>query len=219
MPIPEHLRMIRLDQLQWPVTYRFMTSSPHGFSSTELTLDMWRMIDRPEETKSAGPLIWERSVALATSRSVRLELVEVMMWKLPTGPQIVDPGDHVGRNALAPSDREHSLIIAMHDNVVDRRSTRRLAIFGFPRVWHRDGVLTSDGWDVGMQLGNVMGMSFSHDYIGGGFQQLHHWTGVEQFSLDNIFGVAFRRVTSWSVCQYVDKAPDYELGLWPDRPL
>lgn len=211
--------MIGLEDLQWPVTYRFLTSSPYGFSSTELTLDMWRLIDRPEASKAAGPEIWKKSVALATSRSVRLELCEVMMWKLPTGPQIQDPGDRVGVQHLTPSHRDESLIIGMHASAQEARSTRRMAIFGFPRGWHEDGMLNEAGWDGGMLLGNVMGASFQHDAIGGGMQQLLHWTGVVPFSIDNIFGVAFRRVTSYSVCQYLGKAPDYELGLWPDHPL
>lgn len=219
MPSLEALRMISLADLQWPVTYRFLTSSPTGFSSTEFTLDMWRLIDRPVESKSIAPLIWARSVAYATSRSVRLELCEVMMWKLPTGPQIVSAGDNVGRNFLAPANRDKSLVVVSHTNHDDRYSSRRHAIMGFPRDWSTDGLLNDAGWDNALMYAHVLAMAFRHDEMGGGFQQLLHWTRVVPFDITNLFGVAFRRVTHWSVCHHVDKAPDYELGLWPDHPL
>lgn len=219
MPTLASLKMISLESLQWPVTYRFLTSGPGGFSSTEFTLDMWRMIDRPDDTKAVAPLIWARSVAYATSHAVRLELCEVMMWKLPTGPQIVGAGDHVGHNMLTAGARDRSLILVSHDAVMDRFSSRRTAIHGFPRDWSTEGMLNEAGWTEGMRFGHVIAESFSHDTIGGGFQQLHHWTRVVPFDITNLFGVAFRRVNHWSICQHVGKAPDYELGLWPEHPL
>lgn len=90
---------------------------------------------------------------------------------------------------------------------------------GFPRNWGTDGMLNEAGWDESLRFAHVVAMGFSHDAISGGFQQLLHWTRVVPFDITNIFGVAFRKVTHWSVCQHLGKAPDYSLGLWPENPL
>lgn len=180
---------------------------------------MWRLIGKPDETKAIAPLIWKRSVAYATCQSSRLEICDVMIWKELTGPQIVDGQGLPGRNHLIAGAREDSLVIAAHTGHVDKYGTRRHILNGFPRDWHSGGQLNRAGWDNAMLLGNVLGMSFQHDAIGGGFQELLYWTNAVTPSVSNLFGVAFRRVTAYSVCEYLDRAPDFEVGLFPDNPL
>ena len=211
--------MVSLDDLQWPVSYRFITWAPGGFSSQEITVDMWRLIDRHDETLMAGELIWRRSIATAMVDSCRLELVEATIWKEVGVPGLCPVGGYTGHMSGMASHRDKSLVMAFHTNHADRWGTRRHYLHGIPRSWVADDVLSSEGWTGAMRLGHIYGMGLQHDSIGGGFQQLLHYTGVVPISPENILGVAFRRVTSYSVCQHVDKAPDLVLGLWPNNPL
>lgn len=211
--------MIALADLQWPVSYRFVTHDGDDFATQEITVDAWKLAGHLPETAAAGPLIWKESIATAMSSSVTLLFCEVMAWRGMAAPGIVAGGFARGHQFTAPAPRERSLVMGFHTGHGDRWGTRRHYLRGIPRGWSTDGLLNSAGWDGCMAYGHILCMGLQHDFISGGFQHLLHWTRVVPFAEENIWGVAFRRVTSYSVCEHVDKAPEYQLGVWPENPL
>lgn len=207
--------MLRIDDITWPVTYHFVASSGSGFFSWELSFDIPSLNTLEEETKAYGGEVWKASIATAICSSVRLEYWETLMHKVSPAAGIgVDAGAR-GRIIATPAPRDHTAIIGFNTDHADSFGRRRFYLYGMPHSWYGPNGLSEAGWTGAMGFAHLLAIGCSH-HFGAGLQQLllPYWNVIPA-DLGNIYGVAFRRVSSYNVFQFDERAPDANLTLWP----
>lgn len=215
MPTLSSLSMLGLDELTWPVSYRFVEIGSHGWTQTELSLNIPVLNGNHDKTIAAGPTLWQAIVAPATTSSTQLIYFECLIHHEAPLPVLSGASLAFGLQPGTPAARDHSGVLLLHSGHPDELAVRRIFAYGMPAAWTDGETLNDAGWDHLMAWAHGVYMGAAADFIGGTMQLLHMYPRVLPVVPENLNGVAFRRVSDLRVCNYVDKAPDLFLGIWP----
>jgi len=210
--------MLGLDDLTWPCTYRFNCQSGSGPMSWELSVDIPAFNGLPDESRAIGGAIWNSTVATATTSSLVLLYYDFLIHKAGPAVSIAGGFGLSGRQFGTPAPRNKSGVLTFNTHHGDRYGNRRHYLYGMPNNWQDANGLTSRGWDGCMAYAHLLAMGLQAHNGAGMMQHLIPYWNVVPADINNLFGVAFRRVASYSVYQHTDKAPDQFTTLWPPIP-
>lgn len=209
------LDMLGVDDLTWPITYRYVVAGGRGWTTWELSVDVPKLNAKIDESIQYGIQFFNATIATAICTSIDLVYFDYFLHKGAAVPGIFGPGEGRGKLFSTPAPRDKSAVISFNTGHMDKWGRRRHFLFGMPFNWQDGNLLTERGWDGAMHYAQLLAISLNAHFIGGDLQHLVAIWNVLPHTLDNPFGVAFRRVTSYNVFQYVDKAPDISEDLWP----
>lgn len=207
--------MIGIDDLSWPVSYRFNLQSGSGPMSWETTVDVPAFNGLHDETVALGLQLFNYTIATAICSSVVLLYYDYLIHK--EGPAVSIAGGFGGGGRLfgTPAPRNKSGVLTFNTEHDDKNGRRRHYLYGMPFNWQDANGLTSRGWDGCMGYGHLLAMGLQAHSGAGNLQQLIAYWNVLPSTIGNVYGVAFRRVLSYNVFQHTDKAPDQFTPLWP----
>jgi hypothetical protein len=209
------LRMLGIDDLTWPVTYRYNCQGGSGWTSWEMSVDVPALNGLKDETIALGDRLFASTIATAICSSIDLVYYDYTIHKLGPAVSIAGGFSTGGRQFGTPAPRNHSGVVGFNTEHDDSYGRRRHYLFGMPNNWQDANGLTDRGWDGCMNYAHLLAMGLSGAFGAGMMQLLIAYWGVLPFSVPNVFGVAFRRVASYNVFQHTDKAPDGHNLLWP----
>jgi hypothetical protein len=215
MPSLAELQMLDVSDLVWPVTYRWVVSHPTGFSSWEISVDAFNLNGHHDETVALGGRLFTASIATAICTSTRLEFFDYFIHKTMAAPSISGGAGLTGKLFGTPAPRRSSAALTFNTGHSDSYGRRQQYLYGMPNAWQDGAFLTNAGWDGVMGYAYLLAMGLQGQHFAGELQHLIPYWHVLPTSVPNFFGVAFRRVTSYNVFQYVEKAPELSTGLWP----
>ncbi len=209
------LNMLDASELVWPLTFRYVAQGGRGWTSWEISVDAPGLNGLHDESVALGSQLWASSIATAITSSVDLVYFDYVIHKVAPLPSISGGGGYSGRLSGTPAPRDKSCCISFNTEHMDSYGRRRHYLYGMPFNWQDGQLLTPRGWDGAMQYAFLLAMGLSASYSGGTLQHLIAYWNVVPSTLDNLLGVGFRRVASYNVFQYVEKAPDLSDSLWP----
>lgn len=215
MPTPEQLKMIRLEDTQNPLTWRFNLSTPFGVTSQELTLDVPEIADNLAAAHALGRRIWTDLIASAITRRCTLDFQELVRWKISPLPNLGATGGPTGSSNLPATNKFNSGCLVLHTGHTDSFARRRFFLPAMPAVWVVDGSLTPQGMTNLYRFSSIALMSFANAIGGSPMRWLIAYPDVGPVDIGNLRGVAFRTVEYVRVCKYCDKAPDSVPINWP----
>lgn len=215
MPTAHQLGMIAIDELTWPISYRFVTVGSQGWTQQDLHVDAPGLNNDHDHSLALGRLLWQGVVATATTANVQLAYAFMVAWHISP---LAEPFAPIGARGLRlgrAAPRAHSPVLLLHSGHNDDDAARRVFLYGAPAEWQDGELLTDAGWDNLMPWAYGLAMGVLANFCGGEVQLLHAYPRRVDVVPENLGGVAFRRVSSLRVCQYVDKAPALSSELWP----
>lgn len=209
------LQMLGLDDVVWPVTYRFVAQGGRNWTSWEMTVDAFGLNGMRDESIALGPRLFDSTIATAICTSVDLVYFDYLIHKLAPAPSIGGGGFHRGHIFSTPAPRDKTACLTFNTGHGDTFGRRRHYLYGMPINWQDGALLTNRGWDGCMAYAHMLSMGMSGQFIGGDLQHLIAYWNVVPQTPTNFWGIGFRRVTSYNVFQYVEKAPELSTELWP----
>lgn len=215
MPTASDLELYPITDFHMPVSVRYVMHTPFGWTTSVFTFDIY---DLDSDLSKLGACLWaawNAVVAPATTVRTTLWYLEFVNWHTSPLAQLYVGLPQVGRFVERVGARDEQGVIILHDEKHDELSGRRFFTPGMPAAWAADGMLTDAGWDGLMNLINGWAMGLMGYFVGGSFSLFNVHVGVIDPSLSNPAGAGLRLVHSLRACQYVDKAPDLTVGLWP----
>jgi len=215
MPTLSELKMIGIDDLTDPITYRFIGQGGRGWTSWEISVDAPGMLGTTEMETPLGPLLFQASIATAITSSIDLVYYDYIYHKRSPAVGLGAGGGARGIRSGTPAPRDKSGVLTFGTDHDDKYGRRRHYLYGMPYNWQDGNLLTDRGWDGCMGYAHLLAAGMHSRWIGGDFQHLIAYWNVLPASVPNVFGVAFRYVRSYNVFQYVEKAPELSETLWP----
>jgi hypothetical protein len=209
------LKMLGADELTWPATYRYVCQGGGGWTSWEITVDVPAFNGLHDETVALGSRLWDASIATAICSSIDLVYFDYMIHKESPAASIAGGFTNSGRLFGLPAPRRSSGVLTFNTHHDDQYGRRRHYLYGMPNNWQDANGLTSRGWDGCMAYAQLLAMGLSSHFGAGMMQLLVAYWNVVPVTLDNLYGVGFRRVASYNVFQHTDKAPDLPSTSWP----
>jgi len=215
LPSLAQQQMLSPDDLVWPITYRFVAAGGSGFTSWEMTVEAADLNGLHDESVALGPALFKSTIATAICASISLVYFDYLIHKLSPAASIGGGGFNHGLQIGTPAPRDKSAAITFNTGHMDTNGRRRHFLYGMPFNWQNGSLLTDRGWDGAMNYAFLLAMGLQNHTFDGQLQHLiAYWHAIPPV-VGNFYGVGFRRVTSYNVYQYVDKAPDLSDGLWP----
>lgn len=208
-------RMLAIDDLTWPVTFRYVAAGGRGMTSWEISVDVPGFDGKVDETKALAVPLFSASIATAICTSVDLVWVDYIIHRNAPGAGILGGGFAGGRRFGTPAPREKSGVLSFNTEHGDKYGKRRHYLYGMPIDWQDENGLTSKGWDGAMGYAHLLTMGLSGHFGAGQMQMLLAYWDVVPRTVGNFYGVAFRRVVSYNVFEHTDKAPELSTDLWP----
>lgn len=215
MPSAEDQGMIPLDQLSWPMTFRFHLSTEFGFTWQDLTLDIPDFRDHLEATTRFAPALWRDFVSSLTTASTLLEFTEVVEWKRSPLPQLLLALPVGGKNTSRPAKQEESGVIVLHTAHTDRWSRRRFYLPGMPRSWQDQRRLSEEGISNIYAGVAILQMGFLAPELPRPFSWYIAYPDMVERTPANLVGVAFRAVEWIRICSHTSKPPEGAGTDWP----
>lgn len=199
---------IPLEHPFWPLTYRFIVSTPYGMSRTNLSINVPRFEGELEAAGKFGVALWGLTVAMATSDECWLTGLEVIQWKLApiAVPVFISPVR--GLAPLSCGARAHSGCIMAHSGVSDGLAARRVVIPGLPTEWSASGFVTSVGLRALEGVAKVLVMGCGGEIGGCPSELIVAYDGLLEPAPGNLSGVAFRHCEYLVPVQHTTRAPD-----------
>lgn len=183
--------------------------------SWEISVDVPVFNGLVDESRALGSALWANTVATATCSSLVLLYYDYLIHKASPAVSIAGGFGNNGRIPLTPAPRNKSGVLSFNTHHDDGYGRRRHYLYGMPNNWQDQNGLTSRGWDGCMAYAHLLAIGLQNHSGAGLMQHLIPYWNVVPASIDNLFGVAFRRVLSYNVFQHTDKAPDVFTTLWP----
>lgn len=215
MPSFPATNVLRLSEMVWPISWRWMIQTPFGPTSTVLSVEAPQLEDKPEASARLGKLLYMLAVAPATTMSTHPSFQETVCWKNSDVPFAEGVTQMRGMLLSSTSSREDSAVLVMRTGHPDPRGSRQFHLGGIPASWSSDGMLNETG---ARQLqtharGLLAGM------VAGVGDLPYRWVIAYPRSVP-ISGpigqeVSFRYVQTLRVCQYTSKAPELSGLIWP----
>jgi hypothetical protein len=215
MPTLSQLSMLAAADITWPISYRFVAAGGTNFTSWEISVDAPGLNGMHDESVALGPEIFSNTIATAICSSIDLVYFDYVIHRLSPIPSIGSGGSKRGRIFGTPAPRIKSACIGFNTGHSDSFGRRQHYLYGMPFNWQDGAMLTERGWDGAMGYAHLLAMGMQKHFIDGNLQHLIAYWGVIPAEVGNFWGVGFRRVTSYNVFQYVDKAPELSENLWP----
>lgn len=209
------LQCIALDDVAWPVTWRWHTRGPWGDTTQEVTVNVPGLEGDIAGSMRLGGLLWERSVAAATTSEMQLREWDTVCWRFAdAGLPSLDP-PKIGRLAGTPAARKDTPVIVLHTDHLDTLAMRRFFVPGVPDRWIEDELVTRGAFHALEALGHVMTMGLQGHLTGGPMIWMIAYPQLIEPSIANHGGVAFRRVEYLRICHHTRPAPLPSVQPWP----
>lgn len=215
MPTASDLRLIDLDDLTNPLTFRYNMATSWGISSQELTCEVPELSNEIPPALAFGRRVWTDHIANAISRTAELSFIEMVKWKTTPLPFLGASGAPSGAVFGAGSARKDTATLVLHSGHADKFSRRKFFLPGSPAAWSVDGVLTQTGLDQLYALSAAMFMGMGAGLLGGPIVWLMAFPGAVDVTPANLRGVAFRRVEWVRIHSFTSEAPDEVPLDWP----
>jgi hypothetical protein len=206
---------MRLSDTIFPVSYRYWLDTPYGLTMQELTVDLPDYGATPEVASELGPLLWQQTVAHATTSSVSLFLVEIMLWKGGLFPTVLPVSGVQGYRIGLSSPVEDCGALVFMSGHMDRQARKRFCVPGIPAGWASHGMLTTPGAEGLQELARGMFVGIAEEAAGSQFTWLNAWPGYFEDGMTPGQRVMFRHVRHVRVCQYTDPMPSQGSPVWP----
>lgn len=208
MPSPDAVGMIPLEDLAYPITFRFHLSTAWGFTYQEMTLDIPELQDDLAAIDRFCHALWSVFIATAITASVELFLAEALQWKKGGLPLLMPTSFGNGKIHGTPADMKESGVIVLHTAGVDNNSRRRFYLPGMPKIWQDNRRLSQTGITQLYNWTSVFTMAFLAPELPRPFDWLIAYPRVFDFKPSNVWGVGFRYVERCRVCWHTSKPPE-----------
>lgn len=206
---------LKISELVWPISARYHLRTPLGRTTHELHVDVPMLNGDLESSKLFAAPLWQACLATASTRGVRVDWIETIVWKQGPFPFISVPLLSRGQQFGSYAARRDSAVILLENSDTGFLKSKRIYLPCMPANWQHDGLLTDRGWDALMQQCFTMAMGASAYFAGGEVQMLSCWPRYRRPTVEDITGVAFLLVSDYRVCQYTDRFPDEGPTIWP----
>lgn len=211
----EQLRVVQLDALAWPITWRWHMRAPWGDTRQEFTVDCPSLAGSIGPSMNLGLGVWSRAIAPAISHDVELVGWDTVCWKIaPAGL----PMGAIGARGLQPgrgTERSQAGCVIMHTGDDDRLARRRLMYPCIPRGWVVDGLMTGTGMEALQTIARGVYIGLASHWTGGPYRWLLAYPELLPATAANGNGVAFRTVEWLRCCLHVEPAPALSSEPWP----
>jgi|SRR5215207_519092 len=211
----EQLRVIPLEELEWPVSYRYVYQLPWGQTSTTLTVDAPGLQGSIEQSKTLGGILWELGIATAITLGAVLVRYDMLCWRFLAAPLPILDGVRRGLLGGAPAGRGDAAMAVLMTGHPDSMGYYRMPLGGIPASWVVDGQLTLGGRDAIEVWGGMMLMGITGHLTGAPLSWLVPYRGALAPSVANPGGHAFRRVMGVAGMLHTRIAPEVSSGPWP----
>lgn len=215
MPTLSGLKMLSSDDLVWPITYRYVAQGGRGLTSWELTVDVPSLEGDRDHSIALGIPLFNNTIATAICTSIDLLYFDYVIHKFSPIPGISGSGGARGLRFGTPAPRTKTACLTFNTEHSDSYGRRQHYLYGMPFTWQDGDFLTGSGWSGAMGYAHLLATGMHSHFSSGSMQHLIAYFGVVPPAVGNFWGVGFRRVASYNVFQYVDKAPELSASLWP----
>jgi len=207
--------LVRLDQLTWPISWRFTISAPWGQYAQVITVEAPELFGEREKSQKLGELVYQSLVASATTFQTRCIYIETVVWRGGSFPWPSSPDQLRGDHFAASTARHDTGVLVLHTGHADGLARRRFYLGGMPSTWTSGRLLNVEGAERLQELarGMIVGL-----VTGSGHLPMRLLLAYpRKLDLGGVFGpvVGFRFVEHIRVCQYTERAPDLSEELWP----
>lgn len=209
------LKVIPLEDVPWPITYRFHVELPWGESVQYLTVDAAALAGDLESSMALGGQLWRRGIAPAMSLQTRLLGWDALMWRFVDAALPVLDGNSRGLLAGPAAPRAHAAVAVLMSDVGGSFAYQRAHLPGSPAAWLDGDKLSLNGRDALEAWGGMMLMGLSGHITGGPLRWLLPYRGVLTPTPGNPGGHAFRRVDYVLGMHHTRAAPVPSLAPWP----
>lgn len=197
------------------MSVQYAMTTPWGWTQQVLSFDIPGLEAAPDKTAAVLWNYWQGLAATAATRNASLIYITYVQWKSSPAPNIYAGLQLSGLHFGPAAARDRSGVLLLHSGHDDKNACRRFFVPSMPVSWQDGELLTDAGWDGLMALAHGWAMGVLSNYCGGEAQLLHAYPRILPIVPENLGGVAFRRVVSLRVLQYVGKAPDWSSEMWP----
>lgn len=215
MTAEEFFQVEPLAAYQWPVTWRFTITGPWGETRQELTVDVPSLTDNIEASQKLGEELWRRSIATAMCRQMALSIVETMCWRGSLAPLPAPAILATGLLDGTPTGRSDAAVVVQHSGHMDDLARRRFFLPGIPETWVHGRKLILGARDALQWWGEALGIGIARHRFGGDMQWLLAYPELLPPTIDNVRGVAFRKVVRLRGMEYTERAPELSSVPWP----
>lgn len=209
------LKMIDLEDVAFPITWRFNLSTSWGASSQEITMNVPGFTHDLPPAIALGVFMWRDIISTILTTRVVLDFVEVVRWKISPLPLLGAAGAPAGQIHAQRTSRENSGVLVLHTGHYDAAARRRFYVPNMPVSWVADRLMTDAGTKALYDFAAIMLGGSSFELPGAPLEWMIPYPDVIAPTLANLRGVAFRRVQYVRVCSFPDKAPDTVPIDWP----
>lgn len=211
----EKFRVLGLDAVTWPCTFRYHVKAAWGETQQVLTVDAPGLYDMIGASVQLGLELWQRGVALATTRSTSLLWWETVAWKASSIPVPQIATTAFGLLSGTPAPRFVTPQLELLTGHADDLGFRRFPLAGAPAEWQSLGILTHGGMNAAELAGRILMLGLGTHMSGSPMQWLLTYPQLLPADVENPSGVAFRVVTNLRVCTFPDRAPEPSTEPWP----
>lgn len=203
--------MWRMEEGDYPLSYRFGVSAPWGRSHFDLT---WNIPTAPQiglMFPEYGQFMLRASIALAMSWRARVDSAWVCRWAEDAVWTPLDWSQLAGQESGAVAARGDSACITMMSDHTDPEGFRRLTIPGVPAAFAEEGMLTTYGAEQVQTLARAMIAGTGLDMGASSPVWMMLYPNAYPEGIVPAARVGFRYVRRVRVCQHTDRAPDFRL--------
>jgi hypothetical protein len=209
------MQMLALEEIPYPVSWRYLLQTPHGFSQCSLSADVPYLSDKPEFAAAVGAKLWESSLATASTLSTALRVIQTVQWKLSPVAQVQAVTDAYGTRDEDTAPADSTAVLVALTGHLDSYGRRRVFLPGTPASWVEDRMLTKKGAEGLQELARGMILGLTPPHEDKDIRWLTYYPSALRYDVAPFQRVGFRRVTNVRVCHYAERMPDLSLSLFP----
>lgn len=209
------LDLLPLEDVPYPISWRYILQTPHGFTQQTLTADVPYLANRPDLGGALGARLWLSSLATASTASTALTVVQTVQWKQSSVAEVQAVTDTYGtRSGLTAAADSTAVLVALTGHQ-DTYGRRRLFLPGTPASWVQDRMLTQNGAAKLQELARALVLGIGLPHGDKDIRWLNYYPGAITYEDPPFHRVGFRRVSHVRVCHYAERQPDLAVTAFP----
>lgn len=209
------LAVMKIDDLVYPISYRWHLDTPFGATQVELTVDGEGIDGFFDGAPRLGELLFMAAIAPAIHHNVSCRMIESMVWKEALVPTITFPQGVQGLRFGGRLGREHGVCLVLHSGDHDSLALQRIIIPTPDPDWVEGGLLTVAGAEQLQTLARGWVYGMTRIINGSDLRLLIMHPNVVPSPLKEVKRPGFRDVQYIRVLQHTERVPEQGPVDWP----